>query len=757
VEDILQRQEQVLLPSAGYDAMGPLLISWTTDNSWRGVPGSSELVLDVVDILLSTDGGLNYNPTPITLGEVNDGEYQWVPNLGGASANARIKIVWHNVVNLGTVEAESEVFSYGGRPFQMANRSVETGLAASLSAVPAIGGAEPYGVAVVDYTDPVPDAIVSYTNVQGQIYAAEELDGSGAPLLRNRSIEAFQVHPLDFIGAGHRGVAIGNFDTNPDLWSPPGSDQGSDLFLARETGARVYRSLGLSGEQFPQYQDVIDEYFGGSVLFDGSWCGQWTDTNGDGLLDLVVGRAALPQGGAASDPPDPETLDAGVLRLFLQRDSADPQAPGFDEVGLISGLTGVTATISLVAVDLDGDSDRDLVVGDLRTAARGGTSMLYRNDSGTFTALTQFSAGGAPASVSGVAVADLDGDGTLDIVVSRQGSAGELPPQAFRGLGSMNFAAPLNLPVSFSQSGVSVFDHDGNQTPDLLFLPEGSQDSPAFLANLSSPGQVSFLDRTAAVGLDDSGKVGGGAAADFDGDGRTDLFLGRRVDGNKFFYRSEKIAPIPDEPVHIAIQIEGGDGGNPEGGDGALLTLLRNGQPMASQNYALPSGGSQSDQPVLFAVPDDGATYTVQTAWGEGYVQTDAVQPGQVNQVQDGTSPSVVPASMTAFYTPGPGGTMSLTFEWDCSNQAVHGSDRSHVSSDPGCLPGDLVIAPGQSDVTAECSTNPNGTEHHKLTIANMDCIPQCVYTWWCESSTRFVTSDTSASTKTIKTKVCIQ
>ncbi len=100
-------------------------------------------------------------------------------------------------------------------------------------------------------------------------------------------------------------------------------------------------------------------------------------------------------------------------------------------------------------------------------------------------------------------------------------------------------------------SGVSVLDHDGDGRPDLFFVngarwpndpsPEprrGASSPPALLRNR---GDGTFADVTAEAGLADTYYGMGAAAADYDNDGDTDLFvtaLGRdrlyRNDGARF-------------------------------------------------------------------------------------------------------------------------------------------------------------------------------------------------------------------------------
>jgi hypothetical protein len=64
VEDISSRQEVITAPNLDSDLhTGPIAIEWTTENSYRGSPPSSELMLDQVDIYLSRDAGQTFPQT----------------------------------------------------------------------------------------------------------------------------------------------------------------------------------------------------------------------------------------------------------------------------------------------------------------------------------------------------------------------------------------------------------------------------------------------------------------------------------------------------------------------------------------------------------------------------------------------------------------------------------------------------------------------------------------------------------------------
>ncbi len=78
-------------------------------------------------------------------------------------------------------------------------------------------------------------------------------------------------------------------------------------------------------------------------------------------------------------------------------------------------------------------------------------------------------------------------------------------------------------------SGVLVLDYDGDERPDLLFLngtrfagKPGDETTPKLYRN---QGSWNFVDTTTSSGLDLNRYCLGGAAADLDNDGDTDLFL----------------------------------------------------------------------------------------------------------------------------------------------------------------------------------------------------------------------------------------
>ena len=126
----------------------------------------------------------------------------------------------------------------------------------------------------------------------------------------------------------------------------------------------------------------------------------------------------------------------------------------------------------------------------------------------------------------GLSADDIDGDGQLDLVVSRIGQ----PPQLAFGAGGFTFSV-IDLPGPSSSSATAILDLDDDGDLDLLF-PAWDAGEHAFLRN---EGGRNFVSVSAA----ESGLVAGDgfegscrgfrsvAAGDADGDGDLDLYLTR--------------------------------------------------------------------------------------------------------------------------------------------------------------------------------------------------------------------------------------
>jgi hypothetical protein len=195
-----------------------------------------------------------------------------------------------------------------------------------------------------------------------------------------------------------------------------------------------------------------------------------------------------------------------------------------------------------------------------------GRNALYRGrPGGTFEDVTESAGvGGEGRWGSGVAVADFDRDGWPDLFVTSFG-----PNLLYRNLGNGRFeevAAKVGLDAPGWNTGAAFFDADGDGFLDLYVASyidctlddvlnakrtldwrglEKVAVGPFGLKGAAdrffrSVGGERFVDATAEAGLQDRARGFGFAvrAADFDGDGRVDLYVANDSDPN-YLYRNE--------------------------------------------------------------------------------------------------------------------------------------------------------------------------------------------------------------------------
>jgi tetratricopeptide (TPR) repeat protein len=246
---------------------------------------------------------------------------------------------------------------------------------------------------------------------------------------------------------------------------------------------------------------------------------------------------------------DDDLFVTGLNQTILYRNRGDGT---FEDVTVSAGVSSDRWTTAAGFGDLDSDGDLDLVVityvevalDDDRTcrdhAGRpihctpgfypAQADLLYQNNgNGTFTEVSKTSGFEAPNGRGlGLAIADCDGDGKLDIFVANDAT----PNFLFRNMGGFRFeeiGAEAGIATNGSgrataSMGVVAEDLDGDGRLD-LFITNLVNESSTFFRNL---GGGLFVDATLGAGLDAPSrpKTGFGTAAlDANNDGWLDLFV----------------------------------------------------------------------------------------------------------------------------------------------------------------------------------------------------------------------------------------
>ena len=190
-------------------------------------------------------------------------------------------------------------------------------------------------------------------------------------------------------------------------------------------------------------------------------------------------------------------------------------------------MTGDTYPGMILAADLDGDGMPDIACAEFNSYQ----VYLYHN-TGTrggpvsFSAAPPVSTGvddaeGNQAGPFGLAAADMDGDGKMDLVVGIQYQNDLLLLRNTSSPGTINFTAETATPAAVTESGnIVISDLDGDGLPDVSLVANENSNSVFVYRNTSTPGHiglapyVDYLADTLAFWL---------AAADLDGDGLPDL------------------------------------------------------------------------------------------------------------------------------------------------------------------------------------------------------------------------------------------
>jgi hypothetical protein len=416
------------------------------------------------------------------------------------------------------------------------------------------------------------------------------------------------------------------------------------------------------------------------------------DVDGDGTLEMFAGGRTLPG-------RYPEAASSFLLRQENGRWLVDPQSAVFKNIGMVSGA---------LWTDLNGDGFPDLVL-----ACEWGPVRIFWNEKGKLRdATAQLGIDKKIGWWNGVAAGDFDGDGRMDLVASNWGlntkyrvSANARPRIYYSDWGSVGEIEPIEaeydkksaqwmpardlsvvgpaLPFvrerfrsyrSFAQATIeqalgdqfsraqfieanwmetTVFLNRGDHF-DAIALPAEAQFSPAFginVADFDGDGREdiflgqNFFDVEAQTSRCDAGRglllLGkgdghfdavdgarsgikiygeqrGSAAADYDGDGRVDLVVAQNSAAITLWHNT-------GAKPGLRVRLEGPNG-NP-GGVGSIMRLRIGGKWSPVREIHAGSGyWSQDAATQVLATPEQ--PDEIQVRWPGGKVTTQAIPPG---------------------------------------------------------------------------------------------------------------------------------
>ncbi|WP_437681998.1 FG-GAP repeat domain-containing protein [Sorangium sp. So ce131] len=222
------------------------------------------------------------------------------------------------------------------------------------------------------------------------------------------------------------------------------------------------------------------------------------DVNGDGKPDLVVINVS--------------SADASVL---LGNGDGTLTA-----AGTVSGIGTNPGGVALA--DLDGDGRLDLLVGGFNVPGIGGLRVLLGNGDGTFQPATLYVVGNQPTAVQ---VADFNGDGKLDVVTANfVGSS--LSVLLGNGDGTLQPAVNYAAVGANTPNDVAVADVNGDGKLDLVSANFNSNNLSVWLGNGDGTFQPAIVFPSGGSG------VGAVAVADLNGDGKPDIAAAHQNSAN---------------------------------------------------------------------------------------------------------------------------------------------------------------------------------------------------------------------------------
>ena len=265
------------------------------------------------------------------------------------------------------------------------------------------------------------------------------------------------------------------------------------------------------------------------------------DYDNDGRLDIFVvngaplndptGKSTIPQ---KSGPKD-------WNRLFHQKKDGT-----FEDVTEKAGLQGVGYGMGVAVGDYDNDGFEDLYV-----TAYGGNKLYHNNGDGTFTDVTERAGVAGTGWSTSAAWVDLDGDGLLDLVVlrylqwdfddiycgeRREGYRSYCHPDSFRPIAPLVYhnegnghfteiAQKAGLALPGKGLGIALADYDRDGRID-LFIANDSM--PEFLFHNKGNGIFEEVALQSGVAVDSEGHSYAGMGVDFtdyNNDGLPDIVV----------------------------------------------------------------------------------------------------------------------------------------------------------------------------------------------------------------------------------------
>jgi hypothetical protein len=449
---------------------------------------------------------------------------------------------------------------------------------------------------------------------------------------RHQQAPTIRFEPL---AAGFPSAAIG---ATGAAWVDADNDGFVDVAIsARDSSPnRVFRSVGGRLEEIPL---AVDRGVNTNAT-------AWGDVDGDGDQDLVMAQnyivlyEARVEEGRLSFV---RATDAGVLTSDARPRGAF-EALAFSDIDtdgdldLIAGAHGPAGSFVLLndgrgrfsiarrdqfpfssymggvhAVDLDNDRRGDLLFTGAPFPDFSVGTFAYWNDARDWRADRENVFSEQPGGL-GSSIADVDGDGDLDLFVAGWGP--RTPSALYLNQGGRRF---VKSPVLFSPRVVGSAFADIDNDGDADLITSGGYTDPGKLEVWLGDGRGGFTAADVPGFTDVPGRFTGLTVVDFDRDGRLDVFVASRRDSVRFFRNvSEGVGGWLD------VELRSANGGVPVWGARVALELATpSGARRIVASIHQQSGYAGHGEPVAhFGIPANARVVRAIVAWSNGQQTT---------------------------------------------------------------------------------------------------------------------------------------
>ncbi len=357
----------------------------------------------------------------------------------------------------------------------------------------------------------------------------------------------------------------------------PGDDpqniSGKFVDVTSESGVKFHHAASHTSKKY-----LLETMGSGVALF---------DYDNDGRLDIFFANGA-----PLTDPTPKGTIPQKTDSKYWNRLFHQKKDGTFEDVTVKAGLQGAGYSLGVAVGDYDNDGYEDLYV-----TGYGGNHLYHNNGNGTFTDVTEVSGTGGSGWSTSAAWVDLDGDGLLDLVVLRY--------------------------VRWDFDDVWCGEHrEGYRSychPDIF---------PAIAPLVyHNDGKGHFTEVSKKTGISVPGKGLGIALADFDRDGKTDIFVANdsmlehlyRNKGDGTFEEvglGAEVAVDGDGRTYAGMGVDFADYNN----DGLPDLVITN---LANQKYALYTNNGDGSFTYSSYMTGLGGMTLLHSGWGIRFIDYD--------------------------------------------------------------------------------------------------------------------------------------